>query len=643
LDGANTLGTGMLTAGVATLSTSFTTAGTHTLTATYSGDQNFASSTSSALSQTVNLVILDRETITVTDIPTALPATMVRVNETITIMDTPAVSPAVMVALSEAITINDNTGVFPPLMISVNETVTTADTPVVQPSVLILVSESVTAADAPVLGNTPTGSNVTVAPVDTTTGGSPVTVTFQGITQLGTTSLTTSSSGTPPPAGFELGSPPVYYDIATTAAFTPPVTVCIHYTGTSFFGYGSPAPRLFHFENGAWIDRTTTVDQVNMIVCGAVPSLSPFALFAPKPMLTITANDASRQYGQANPSLNNVTYSGFVSGDGPGSLTGTPNCTTTATQVSPVGSYPITCSGQTSSNYKITFMQGTLTVTPTPLTITANSLSKVYGAGMLALGFSASGFVNGDTAASLTTQPTLSTTTTAASAVGSYPISISGAVDPNYFITYAQGTLTVTPALLTITANNATKILNAANPALTWTPSGFVNGDTASVLISNPTCTTTANTNSPVGSYPITCSGASAANYAFSYVAGTLKIQYATAIGHVIQPPINADGTSVFRQGRTIPAKFNVYDANGVAIGTPGVVSSFFLTGILSGTVTTTVEDVVDTNNPDAAFRWDGQQWIFNITTGNLSAGSTYIYTITLNDGSTIVFQFGLR
>lgn len=111
----------------------------------------------------------------------------------------------------------------------------------------------------------------------------------------------------------------------------------------------------------------------------------------------------------------------------------------------------------------------------------------------------------------------------------------------------------------------------------------------------------------------------------------------------MIQPPINADGTSVLKQGRTVPAKFDVYDVNGVPISTPGVVSSFFLTAIVSGTVTTTVEDVVDTNNPDSAFRWDGQEWIFNITTANLSAGSTYIYTITLNDGSTIMFQYGLR
>jgi hypothetical protein len=47
----------------------------------------------------------------------------------------------------------------------------------------------------------------------------------------------------------------------------------------------------------------------------------------------------------------------------------------------------------------------------------------------------------------------------------------------------------------------------------------------------------------------------------------------------------------------------------------------------------------------DTAFRWDAanQQWIFNISTKSLAAGNTYVYTITLNDGSSIIFQFGLR
>src|SRR5262249_48246089 len=50
-----------------------------------------------------------------------------------------------------------------------------------------------------------------------------------------------------------------------------------------------------------------------------------------------------------------------------------------------------------------------------------------------------SGFVNGDTAASLTTQPPLAPPATASSPVGSYAITASGAVDPNYTITYVNG------------------------------------------------------------------------------------------------------------------------------------------------------------------------------------------------------------
>jgi len=80
------------------------------------------------------------------------------------------------------------------------------------------------------------------------------------------------------------------------------------------------------------------------------------------------------------------------------------------------------------------------------LTITAASTSMVYGAPLPTLTASYTGLVNGDTAGSLTTSPTLSTTATATSPPGTYPITASGAVDPNYTITYVPGTLTIQPA-----------------------------------------------------------------------------------------------------------------------------------------------------------------------------------------------------
>lgn len=50
-----------------------------------------------------------------------------------------------------------------------------------------------------------------------------------------------------------------------------------------------------------------------------------------------------------------------------------------------------------------------------------------------------------------------------------------------------------------------------------------------------------------------------------------------------------------------------------------------------------------DATTPDTAFRWTGDQWIFNINTKGLNSGSTYVYQIKLNDGSIIQFQYGLK
>ena len=67
-------------------------------------------------------------------------------------------------------------------------------------------------------------------------------------------------------------------------------------------------------------------------------------------------------------------------------------------------------------------------------------------------------------------------------------------------------TLTVTPAVLTVTANHATKDSGTANPTFNDTITGYVNGDTAAVLSGSASLTTAANTSSPVGSYTITAS-----------------------------------------------------------------------------------------------------------------------------------------
>jgi MBG domain (YGX type) len=240
-------------------------------------------------------------------------------------------------------------------------------------------------------------------------------------------------------------------------------------------------------------------------------------------VLTVTANNATGTYGSALPVLG-VSYNGFVNGDDATSLTTAPTAATTATASSPAGSYTITPGGGVSSNYTFNYVNGTLTINPVPLTITANDASMVYGGTVPVLSASYTGFVNGDHATSLTTPPTLTTTAASTSPAGNYPITASGAVDANYTISYQSGTMSIGKATLTVTADDQSMPLGGPVPALTVSYTGFVNGDDASSLTPQPTATTTATKHSPAGTYPITPHGGSSPNYTFSYVNGTLSV-----------------------------------------------------------------------------------------------------------------------
>ena len=127
-----------------------------------------------------------------------------------------------------------------------------------------------------------------------------------------------------------------------------------------------------------------------------------------------------------------------------------------------MGRYPITITpiGAANSNYIFSYVNGVLTVSPAPLTITAASASKLYGAAVPALTASYTGFVNGDTASSLSTPPALSTTATAASPAGSYPITAGGAAGANYTFIYIPGTLVVAKA------STAGVFSSSGNPSL---------------------------------------------------------------------------------------------------------------------------------------------------------------------------------
>lgn len=278
--------------------------------------------------------------------------------------------------------------------------------------------------------------------------------------------------------------------------------------------------------------------------------------------LTITPNISSTYGGTVPTTLPTADYSGFVNGDTPASLGTLPILSTAGMSSSPVGNYSVTASGAVDTNYTFQYNPGTLTINPAPLTITPN-LTKVYGAALptsLPVADFA-GLVNGDTPGSLTTQPGFSTAATASSNVGNYAVAASGAVDPNYTIGYAAGTLNITAAPLTVALDSVLRLYGGNNPTFTASYTGLVNNDGSNV-VTGLTIATAATVSSNVGTYAINGSGASAANYSIGYAPGTLTINPAPLTitadnasrlyGHV-DPAftasyaglVNGDGTSV--------------------------------------------------------------------------------------------------
>ena len=293
------------------------------------------------------------------------------------------------------------------------------------------------------------------------------------------------------------------------------------------FTYMPPAGTVLRAGNQTLSVKFTPADTVNYET--VTTSVSVNVNLA---VLTVTAQNASRTYGAANPAFSAI-ITGFVNGDTASVVSGTANLSTTATPASNTGSYPITATAGTltAANYTFTFVNGTLTVNAAVLTVTAQNASRTYGAANPAVTALITGFVNGDTQSVVSGTANLSTTATPASGVGSYAITTTAGTltAANYTFSFVNGTLTVNAAVLTVTAQNASRTYGAANPAFSALITGFVNGNTQSVVSGTPGFSTTATPASNTGSYPITATAGTltAANYTFTFVNGTLTVNAA--------------------------------------------------------------------------------------------------------------------
>ncbi len=218
-----------------------------------------------------------------------------------------------------------------------------------------------------------------------------------------------------------------------------------------------------------------------------------------------------------------------------------------------VGTYTVLASFAGSTDYTSGTASTTFTISKaTPIVSVTDNSGTYNGVAFMAMTASLEGVTP-----SLIYYSGTSATDTALSgaptSVGTYTVVASFAGSADY--TAAQSsplTFTISQAPLTITANNLTKVVDSANPPLTFTAAGFVVGDTLSSLSTQPTLSTTAATDSPVGTYPITVSGAVETNYSISYVNGTLIV---TPVPIATTTKIkSSDNSSVYGESVTFTA-----------------------------------------------------------------------------------------
>ncbi len=208
-----------------------------------------------------------------------------------------------------------------------------------------------------------------------------------------------------------------------------------------------------------------------------------------KATLTVAAANASRAYNTANP-----TFTGTVTGAVNGDIF-TESFTTTAILSSPVGTYPITptATGANLANYTVVVNTGTLTITQaTPVVTWNNPASITYGTALSATQLNATATVGGSFAYTPAAGVILNAGTQTLS------VTFTPTDTTNYKSVTQTAQIIVNQATLTVTAANASRIYNTANPTFTGTVTGAVNGDTFTESF-----TTAAILSSPVGTYTI--------------------------------------------------------------------------------------------------------------------------------------------
>ncbi|MDD1652588.1 MAG: YDG domain-containing protein, partial [Methanomicrobiales archaeon] len=322
--------------------------------------------------------------------------------------------------------------------------------------------------------------------------------------------------------------------------------------------------------------------------------------------LTITAVTNTKTYNGDTSAAGVPTVVGLQDGD---TVTGlsetydTPNAGTGKTLS--VATF-IVNDGNGGNNYSVTLFDDTTgVINEATLTITASNRSKTYGDTVTFAGteFTAAGLVGSDNVTGVTLT---SAGAAAAAAAGTHeivPSAAAGTGMENYEITYVNGTLTVNPKALIITANDRTKTYGDAVTfaGTEFTAIGLVNADTVtSVTLASAGAAASAEA---VGSpYSIVASaavGTGLGNYTISYVNSALTVSKrgtgcsvtsslarskrgkpVTFTATLTDP--QATGTVIFRDGGTVLGSSTISDGMATYSSSDLSVGSHFITAAYS-------------------------------------------------------------
>ena len=315
-----------------------------------------------------------------------------------------------------------------------------------------------------------------------------------------------------------------------------------------------------------------------------VPTTSTVPITVTQGALTVTAQDATRAYGAANPTFTG-TITGALNGD-----TFTESFTTAATSTSAPGTYAIvpSATGTALADYTPSVTNGTLTITQasTTLSIVPSATAVVPGQSVTlsaTVAPAASGtptgtvsfFNNGNPLGTATLTGGVATYSAGAMPLGNNVITASYSGDTNFTASTASSvSVTVALNVLTVTAADATRAYGAPNPTFTGSMTGAQNGDAFTESF-----TTAATVTSAPGPYAIvpSATGTNLSQYQVSVTNGTLTITKASVIS-----TITLSATSV-TQGQNVTVTAQVASATS---GTPTGTVSFFNNGNQLGTAT---------------------------------------------------------